>query len=256
MVRAQARLAGRGLRCARPLTLVVGIGSLAVHAEEFRPGGEVLQGDSPDVAVRCAEVFGWLMAELAEVTVVPPLPNPPWVRWDHADSGLWPASGFLDELDQSLVPGYVVAAAERARGRLLAASLPCVLGHVGFEAQNQRWRDGAVWAVHDWDSLACQPEAALAGAASGGFGSAGPPTLAPVESSEAFLATYLHMQGRSFKAVEQEVAWAASLWMAAYNAREEALLGDTTVCRQAVQAQAAERLRRAQCLAPSRRNHW
>src|SRR5271165_7179291 len=90
-VAAQARLAERGFPCARPLTSVAGAGSLAVHAEEFRPGGEVLHGDSPDVAVRYAEVFARLMAELASVTVTPPLPNPPWVRWDHPDSGLWPA---------------------------------------------------------------------------------------------------------------------------------------------------------------------
>jgi hypothetical protein len=45
--------------------------------------------------------------------------------------------------------------------------------------------------------------------------------------------------------VEQEVAWAASLWMAAYNAREEALFDATQVGRDALRAQAAERLRRA-----------
>jgi len=46
-------------------------------------------------------------------------------------------------------------------------------------------------------------------------------------------------------AVEQEIAWAASLWMAAYNAREQALHRDTPVCGDALRAQAAERLRRA-----------
>ena len=56
-VAVQALLAGRGFPCARPLTPVIGVGSLAVHAEEFRPGGEVLHGDSPEVATRCAEVF-------------------------------------------------------------------------------------------------------------------------------------------------------------------------------------------------------
>ena len=81
--------------------------------------------------------------------------------------------------------------------------------------------------MHDWDSLAWQPEAALAGAASGSFASAGPPMLAPIESSEAFLAAYQDIRGRMFTAAEQEIAWAASLWMAAYNAREEALHGDT-----------------------------
>ncbi len=245
-VAAQAWLAERGYPCAGPLTPVVSVGSLAVHAEEFRPGGEVLHGDSPDVAVRCAEVFARLMAELADVTVAPPLPNPPWVRWDHAGPGVWPAIDWLDSRDQSAVPAYVVDTAERARGRLLAARLPCVLGHADFEAQNLRWHGRELWAVHDWDSLAWQPEAALAGAASGSFASDGPPTLAPIESSEAFLVAYQGLRERMFTAEEQEIAWAASVWMAAYNAREEALVhGSTPVCRNALRAQAAERLRRA-----------
>jgi len=244
-VAAQARLAERGFPCARPLTPVVGVGPLAVHAEEFRPGGDVLHGDSPGIATRCAEVFARLMAELAGVAVAPPLPNPPWVRWDHADPGVWPVMEFLDNRDQRMVPAYVGETAERARGRILAAGLPCVLGHADFEAQNMRWHGREVWAVHDWDSLAWQPEAALAGAASGSFASAGPPRLAPVESSAAFLVAYQTIRGRLFTAVEQEIAWAASLWMAAYNAREEALCGGTSVGRDALRAQAAERLRRA-----------
>jgi Phosphotransferase enzyme family len=243
-VAAQTRLAERGFPCARPLTPVVGVGSLAVHAEDFRPGGEVLRGDSPDIAKRNAEVFARLTAELARVTVEPPLPNPPWVRWDHADSGVWPAIDFLDSQDQRVVPAYVVETAKRARARLLAAGLPCVLGHADFEAQNLRWQGQQLWAVHDWDSLAWQPEAALVGAASGSFASDGSPTLAPIESSEAFLVAYQDIRGRVFTAVELEIAWAASLWMAAYNAREEALRWDTTVCRDALRAQAAERLRR------------
>jgi hypothetical protein len=102
-----------------------------------------------------------------------------------------------------------------------------------------------VWAVHDWDSLAWQPEAALAGAACGAFSNASPPTLAPIESSAAFLAAYQDLRGHRFTEEEQEIAWAASLWPAAHNARWEALHGDAPVCCDAVRAQAAERLRRA-----------
>jgi len=244
-VAAQARLAERGFPCARPVTPVIVVGSLAVHAEEFRAGGDVLHGDSLEVAVRYGEVFARLMAELVDVTVAPPLPNPRWVRWDHTDSGVWPAIDFLDDRDQSAVPGYVVDTAGRARERLLTANLPRVLGHADFEAQNLRWHGREVCAVHDWDSLAWQPEAALVGAASGAFASAGPPTLAPIESSEAFLVAYQDIRGRLFTAVEQEIAWAASLWPAAHNARWEALHGDTPVCGNALREQAAERLRRA-----------
>ncbi|MBP2330519.1 hypothetical protein JOF56_010904 [Kibdelosporangium banguiense] len=244
-VAAQVQLAERGFPCARPITPVVVVGALAVHAEESLAGGEMLRGDSPDIAVRYAQVFARLMAELVDVTVAPPLPNPRWARWDHTDSGLWPKLDFLDERDQSAVPVYVIETAERARKRLLAAELPCVLGHADFEAQNLRWHNGEVWAVHDWDSLAWQPEAALAGAACGMFANSAQPTLAPIESSAAFLAAYQDLRGHRFTVQEQEVAWAASLWPAVHNSRWEALHGDRPVACDAVRAQAAERLRRA-----------
>lgn len=244
-VAAQAALASSGFPCARPITPVVSVGPLAVHAEESRPGGEILQGDSPDVAVHYAKVYATLMTGLAHVVVDPPRPNPRWARWDHQDPSLWPAMDVLDERDQSLVPDHVVKTAERTRKRLLAARLPCVLGHADYEAQNLRWHGTSVWAVHDWDSLAWQPEAALVGAASGAFASAGQPTLAPIESSEAFLVAYQDFREREFTEEEREIAWAASLWTAGHNARWEALHGDTPISGEAVRAQAAERLSRA-----------
>ena len=54
-------------------------------------------------------------------------------------------------------------------------------------------------------------------------------------------ASYQDIQGRLFTAVEQQIAWAASLWMAAYNLWE----GATPLSDDTLQAQAAERLRRA-----------
>jgi hypothetical protein len=103
-----------------------------------------LAGDSPDATVRYAEVFAWLTAELAGVTVAPPLPNPPWVRWDHADLGVWPAIGCLDSRDQSVVPAYFAQVAERTRRRILAAGLPCVLVYADFEAQSRVQRPEAL----------------------------------------------------------------------------------------------------------------
>jgi hypothetical protein len=66
--------------------------------------------------------------------------------------------------------------------------------------------------------------------------------LAPIESSEAFLVAYQDIRRRSFTPVEQEIAWAASLWLAAYNVWEG--LGGTP-SSDALRAQAAERLCRA-----------
>jgi hypothetical protein len=239
---AQSVLAERGFPCPRPLTPVTTVGTLAVHAEHSLPGGSMLRGDTPSVARRYAAVFARLMAELTTVTVAPPLPNPRWSRWDHGDPGLWPAIDFLDARDQSVVPQFVVDTAQRVRERLLATDLPCVLGHADFEAQNLRWQDGEVWAVHDWDSLAWQPEAALAGAAAGAFANVPPPSLVSVESSATFLDAYQEHRGREFSAEELEVAWAASIWTAVHNARWEALHGDAPLSLDAVREQAAERL--------------
>jgi hypothetical protein len=155
---------------------------------------------------------------------------------------VWPVIGCPGRPDTGAVPSDVVETAVRSRRRLLATGLPCVLGHAEFEAQNLRWLGRQLWAVHGWDSLAGQPEAALVGAASGAFASAGPPTLAPIESSEAFLAAYQDIRGRRFTTEEQEIAWAASLWMAAYNVWE-GLGGPRST--DALRAQAAERLSRA-----------
>ena len=89
------------------------------------------------------------------------------------------------------------------------------------------------------------PEAALVGAASGAFASAEIPTLAPLFSSEAFIATYERARGRAFTADEREVAWAASLWTALRNARAELCWGSPPVALTQVLMQGDERLRRA-----------
>lgn len=52
-----------------PTTHAGGACRVAGHAEESRPGGDVLSGDTPDAAVRFAEVFTRLMAYLVEVSV-------------------------------------------------------------------------------------------------------------------------------------------------------------------------------------------
>jgi hypothetical protein len=96
--------------------------------------------------------------------------------------------------------------------------------------------------VHDWDSLAWLPEAAMVGAASGTFASAEIPTLAPLTSSGAFLVAYQQHRGIKFTTEEREVAWAASLWPAAHNARGEVLFDRPPVAREALRGQADQRL--------------
>ena len=252
-VEVQRFVALNGFPAAAPLTGVTVHRGRVVHAEEWRPGGELLRKNDPATARRFAVLLARLVTLVADVevggsapgAVEPPLPNPEWTRWDHDEPGPWPRIPYLDGRDESRVPDFVVTAAERVRERMAGAYLPRILGHADWESQNLRWHGDVPWAVHDWDSLAWLPEAAIAGAASGAFASYAEPTLAPLSSSEAFLAAYQEAAGRGFSAEEVEVAWAASLWLALHNARSEALHRSHPVALTAVADQAAERLRLA-----------
>lgn len=241
---AQAALARGGFLCPAPLTSVTNVdGDLVVHAEEWLPGGELLRGDDPDVARCYATVLADLMTRLGRVRVPPPLPSPHWLGWDHQGTGPWPPIDELDRRDQSVVPGFVVDTAIRATRRLRGSGdQPSVLGHADFEAQNLRWHGRQFRVAYDWDSLAWMPEPILVGSAAGVFASAEVPTLAPLESSAAFIETYQVTRGRRFSADELELAWAASLWTTTHNARAEALLGQPPVATTALHAQADARL--------------
>lgn len=244
---AQSALARGGFRCPAPLTSVTSVDDdLVVHAEEWLPGEEMLRGDDPDVARCYATVLADLMARLGRVRVPPPLPSPHWLGWDHPRAAPWPPMRELDGRDQGVVPSFVVATAIRATRRLRASrDQPSVLGHADFEAQNLRWHGRQLRVVYDWDSLAWMPEPVLAGSASGVFANAEVPTLAPLESSAAFIETYQLTRGRRFSADELELAWAASLWTTTHNARAEALLGQPPVAITALRAQGPARLQLA-----------
>jgi hypothetical protein len=111
------------------------------------------------------------------LTLIPRCQNPEWVRWDAMPKRHAAAA----------VPTWIKDATRRLQAKLVGCDLPPVLGHADWEAQNLRWRHGDPHVVHDWDSLAWLPEAAIAGSAAGIFASHGKTTLAPLESSEAFL---------------------------------------------------------------------
>ncbi len=178
------------------------------------------------------------------VSIPPPLPNPEWVRWDHEDDALFPLNPKHDVREATTaVPRLVLDTARRARARLRAATLTRVLGHADWEAQNLRWRGAEPHAVHDWDSLAWLPEAAIVGAACGAFASVETPKLVSVESSAAFLDGYERAAGRTFSTDERQIAWAASLWPALHNARCETLYRmPTALCSRALDVQGEDRL--------------
>jgi Ser/Thr protein kinase RdoA (MazF antagonist) len=242
----QRQLAVRGFPCPLPLTGASLRGTKTVHAEEYWPGGDVTRDDGPDVAKRFAVLLAELAAMTDQVEATPPLPNPIWVRWDHTEPGIWPPyPDYPGRVAGAETPRHVEDTARRVRARLRGVRLPRVIGHGDWEAQNLRWRHDEPYVVHDWDSLCWLPEAAIAGAACGAFASFEQPTLAPLDSSAAFLDAYQHARSRSFTREENEVAWAASLWLPAHNAYAEAMYGLPLVATEQLSVQGKQRLRLA-----------
>jgi Ser/Thr protein kinase RdoA (MazF antagonist) len=218
-----------------PLTDVIVSEGVAVHAERFVPGGELETKDTPEAAARSGRLLADLVRRLAALDLEPPLPNPEWVRWDAVP----------EREAAAAVPAWIQATIRRLHAKLAGCDLPPVVGHADWEAQNIRWRHGGAHAVHDWDSLAWLPEAAIAGSAAGIFASHGEPALAPLESSEAFLQAYESERGAHFSPYETEIAWAASIWEALHNARDELTYNRPRLSYEQLKAQRVERLARA-----------
>lgn len=139
----------------------------------------------------------------------------------------------------------MIEAAIRARARVNRGPAPVssfVVGHADWETQHIRWDQGVAVVVHDWDSLSWLSEAVLAGVGSGTFANNEIPTLPPLASSAAFLEAYQRAAGRRFGADELELAWAAPVYVAAYNAMMQAAYGREPVAERAVIAQYRQRL--------------
>jgi Ser/Thr protein kinase RdoA (MazF antagonist) len=240
----QRHVSAAGLPCPKPMTPLARIGELGVHAEEWCPGGELLLGDNREVAQLSANLLADVMRALAGYQPTHlPLPNPVWVRWDYIGPTEWPPHVWIDAApNQDALPGYLDDAARQVRQRMRHSTLQNVVGHGDWETQNLRWHGGRPFVIHDWDSVVYLPEAAIIGAAAGAFASDETPTLANVESSEAFLETYQSRRERRFTAEEIEVAWAASLWPAIHNARAEFRFNLKPVVGKALAQQAHTRL--------------
>ena len=235
-----------GFPCPAVLSEVATVDGETVHAEEWAPEGGQLQGTGDRVTAAFARLLAELVTRTAALELEPPQPAPIWAAWDHPGPGLWPDDGVhLPDSGHARLPAFVVDVAARVRRRLAGMALPCVIGHADWETQNIRWSGGAPLQVHDWDSLAWRPEAAIAGLAAATFPSDRQPVVAPLDTSARFLAEYQAARGVRFDAEEIEVAWAAGLWLAAHNARMEAVYDKPPLVIAALRVQAEERLRRA-----------
>ncbi|MBM2616480.1 hypothetical protein JIG36_13025 [Actinoplanes sp. LDG1-06] len=238
-----------GFPCPEPLVGPVRLGGYAATAETLvAPGGL-----GPEVSPY-AELLARLLSIAPPPSAVGSLaPHPPWTAWDHAgpvgsrpspaSGGLWPPPDDRDG-DLNAHPSWLDEVGSRARRRLSAHDGAPVIGHGDWEAHNV----GEI--VLDWDSTIAAPEAVIVGLAAAVWVSGLPGRSeggATVDESQAFLDAYQGASGRPWTADEIGAAWAAGLWVRAFNAKKAELDSDDAEPRRSplTEAEAAERLRLA-----------
>jgi hypothetical protein len=217
-----------GFPCPEPLVDPQPLHGYAATAEAL-----VLDADQPPPKSELARLSATGLARLVELAPgprsVPSLaPSPSFAGWDHTELGLWPAPEDRDvDLNAYPEPRWLDRVAAAVRDHLRGHRGDPVIGHGDWHPENLRWQGSQLIAVHDWDSVICQPEPAIAGFAAASFlGIGGPARLANVEESTAFLDAYARARGRRWASGDYAACWAAGLWQRAFDAKTRSLDGD------------------------------
>ena len=214
----------------------------ALSAEQLVEGGGPA-ADVPGVARRFAEGLALLVRSAPSPSDIGTLaPSPPWVGWDRADEALWPEPDDRDgDLNAHEGDPWLDDIARSAQARLLGIASPCVVGHGDYYSGNLQWHGDELLAVHDWDSVVAQPEAAIVGQAAAVWPVG---EVATIEQTEEFLDSYLMARGAApFKGWIED-SWAAGLWARAFEAKKASLGGEDPFLI-LTPTEAQERMRRA-----------
>jgi Phosphotransferase enzyme family len=215
-----------GFPCPEPLVDLEPLNGYAASAEVLVP--DVDEPPDGDLAALSAAALARLVELAPSPGSVPSLtPSPSWVGWDHTEPGLWPRPEDRDvDLNAYTEPRWLDRVAAAVRDRLLASARDQVIGHGDWWPDNVRWQGSELLAVHDWDSVICQPEPAIAGFAAVSFLGIDAPPMASVEDSAAFLDAYQRAHGCRWTSEDYAAFWAAGLWQRALDAKTRSLDGD------------------------------
>lgn len=209
-----------GFPCAEPLVDLQPLNGYAASAEVLVTDGDELP--TGDLAVLSAAALARLVELAPSPGSVPGLtPSPSFSGWDHTEPGLWPRPEDFDvDLNAHAEPQWLDRVAAAVRDLLRVRVSDPVIGHGDWHPENVRWQGSELAAVHDWDSIICQPEPAIAGFAAVSFlGIGGPAPLATVEDSAAFLDAYQRARGCHWTSPECAAFWAAGLWQRGFDAK-------------------------------------
>ena len=143
---------------------------------------------------------------------------------------LWPppfrlwAQAKIDNDDSRFINAHGAAAKRTVK----KSKVPLVAAHLDWGVKNVRFRDGAVCAVYDWDSLHAASEAECAGQAAAQFTAQWnfPARLTPTsDEAGAFFEEYQSARGKKFSREERAIAAASAHYLVAWVAYNELAAG-------------------------------
>jgi hypothetical protein len=216
-----------GFPCPELLVDLQPLNGYAASAEVLVP--DVDERPEGDLAALSAAALARLVELAPSPGSVPCLtPSPSWVGWDHPGPGLWPRPEDRDvDLNAYPEPQWLDRVAAAACDRLRGLASDPVIGHGDWHPENLSWQGSELIVVHDWDSIICQPEPAIAGFAAASFVGIDPAApLASVAESAVFLDAYLQARGCRWTSQDHAAFWAAGLWQRAFDAKTQSLDGD------------------------------
>ncbi len=172
-----------------------------------------------------------LARSLAELnTLLSPLDTAELPLAPGRQEALWPApqriweTREIDDEDSR----FIAAHARAAQLLLKKSKLPLLAAHLDWGVKNIRFRDDAVCAVYDSDSVHAASEAECVGRAAAQFTAQWdiPAVLTPsADEARAFVDEYQAARGRKFSRAERALAAAAARYSVAEAARLEQLSG-------------------------------
>lgn len=238
------RVFEQGFPCPEPLVDPAPMGNLVASAEAMTTGGDVFPTSS-----RRPAPFATALVRLVNLAPkpaeVPSLdPPPPWTNPDFTRPDLWPTpDDRIVDLNEVNGPSWIDEAGRIARERLASSTSDLVIGHADWYTANLRWKGDDLYTAWDWDSAIAAPESVIAGLASSVYPVTDVGTEATVAESEAFLDAYQGARQHPFDGDEITEAWAAGLWVRAFDAKKQFVTEGVALSLS--EAEAVERGRRA-----------
>ncbi|HZN28085.1 MAG TPA: hypothetical protein VFB88_01875 [Xanthobacteraceae bacterium] len=221
IVRIQSNLAASGVFATEVLAGPLPLGRGLAIVEPFTDLGTKADADRPEIRRALAQGLHTLVRACDPLVETATLPLG-WIA--GAGEALWPTphSKLFDFAATSRGAEWIDEIAALARGRMAPAGRR-VIGHGDWRQEHVRFVGDEPVIAFDWDSLCCEYEPALLGAAAHGFradwsvdGRRQAPTL---DEACVFRRDYEAARGQDFSADERRLCGAGFAYMCAYTAR-------------------------------------